>query len=34
MNASEHTETTMDAGRNGGQNHSLAKRIGGETKIN
>ena len=27
MNNSEHTKTTMDGGRNGGQNHSLAKRI-------
>ena len=34
VNTSEHTKTTMDGGRNGGQNHSLAKRIGGETKIN
>ena len=24
----------MDGGRNGGQNHSLAKRIGGQTKTN
>jgi hypothetical protein len=23
----KHTKTTMDGGRNGGQNHSLAKRI-------
>jgi hypothetical protein len=27
VNTSEHTKTTMDGGRNGGQNHSLAKRI-------
>jgi hypothetical protein len=26
VNTSEHTKTTMDGGRNGGQNHSLAKR--------
>jgi hypothetical protein len=31
VNTSEHTKTTIDGGRNGGQNHSLAKRIGGET---
>ncbi len=31
MNTSEHTKTTMDGGRNGGQNHRLAKRIGGES---
>ena len=34
MNTSEHTKTTMDGGRNGGQNHSLTKRIGGEAEIN
>ena len=33
MNTSEHTKTTIDGGRNGGQDHSLTKRIGGETKI-
>jgi hypothetical protein len=33
VNTSEHTKTTIDGGRNGGQNHSLTKRIGGETKI-
>ena len=27
MNTSEHTKTTMNGGRDGGQNHSLAKRI-------
>jgi hypothetical protein len=29
VNTSEHTKTAMDGGRNGGQNHSLAKPIGG-----
>ena len=30
VNTSEHTKTAIDGGRNGGQNHSLAKRIGWE----
>ena len=29
MNTSEHTKTTMNGGRNGSQDHSLAKRIRG-----
>jgi hypothetical protein len=29
VNTSEHTKTTINGGQNGGQNHSLAKRIGG-----
>jgi hypothetical protein len=27
VNTCEHTKTTIDGGRNGGRNHSLAKRM-------